>query len=119
MIDHVGIPVRNLVKSKTFYTRALKPLGYTPVFGKKGDHWGFSGKNGLLVIYQSERKVVDITHVAFRATSKKHIRDFYNAALRAGGKNNGAPGACPEYSPSYYAAFVFDLDGHNIEAMIR
>ena len=57
------------------------------------------------------------THVAFRAKSREAVKAFHKAALKAGGKDNGKPGLRKEYSPDYYAAFVFDLEGNNIEAV--
>lgn len=119
MIDHVTIPVSDLTRSKRFYTQAFKALGYTLSFGEKGSYWAYDINNGLFEIYQSEKKIVTPAHVAFRVKTKKQIRAFYDAAIRAGGKDNGAPGPCPEYTTTYYAAFVFDPDGHNVEVMLQ
>lgn len=118
MIDHVSIKVRDLEKSKVFYTKAFKPLGYVISFGKGGGFWAFDIGEGLFEIIQSRNKTITPVHVAFRVKVRKEVRAFHSAALRAGGKDNGAPGSCPEYTPNYYASFVFDLDGHNIEVMI-
>ena len=115
MIDHIGVEVTDLDKSIAFYTKALAPLGYELImkweqfagFGQKGkpDFWIGKGapKNGI--------------HVAFRADGRAKVRDFYAAAMAAGGKYNGAPGVRPHYHEHYYGAFVHDPDGHNIEAV--
>jgi catechol 2,3-dioxygenase-like lactoylglutathione lyase family enzyme len=122
MIDHVGFPVADYSASKAFYAKALAPLGYTIVkevqqdandkpaagFGANGkpDFW-IGGEGGL------NRKV----HIAIAAKDRAAVDAFYRAALAAGGKDNGAPGLRPHYHPNYYAAFVLDSDGHNIEAV--
>ena len=123
MIDHVGFSVSDYERAKAFYGAALAPLGYTLLrevpaekteagfaaagFGtdKKPDFW-IAGEGKL------ERPV----HVAIHAKDRDSVDAFYRAALAAGGKDNGAPGLRPRYHPNYYAAFVLDPDGHNIEA---
>jgi catechol 2,3-dioxygenase-like lactoylglutathione lyase family enzyme len=114
MIAHTTVPVRNYKKSKSFYIKALKPLGYrnNMEYGSAG---GFNdGKNTDFWI-SSNRTIVP-THVAFEAKSSARVKAFYKAALAAGAKDNGSPGY-RDYSPGYYAAFVYDPDGHNIEAV--
>ena len=122
MIDHIGFSVSNYAKSKAFYAKALAPLGYAMVmevqqsendspaagFGidKKPDFW-IGGEGGL-------NKPV---HIAVAAKARTAVDEFYRAALAAGGKDNGAPGLRPHYHVNYYAAFVLDPDGHNIEAV--
>lgn len=119
MIDHVSIQVKNLEKSKKFYEQAFKPLVYKIAFGEKDRYWAFDIKDGLFEIIQSKNeKTLTRVHVAFRVKDKNAVRAFYKSAMRAGGKDNGAPSPCPEYNPNYYAGFVLDLDGHNIEVMI-
>jgi catechol 2,3-dioxygenase-like lactoylglutathione lyase family enzyme len=115
MIEHVSLPVRNYKKSKAFYTAALKPLGYKVRY-ELGKACGYM-EGGHTSIWIAEDKVGNKLHVAFRAKGKKAVHDFYDAALKAGAKDNGAPGPRPDYSPDYYAAFVLDPDGHNIEAV--
>jgi catechol 2,3-dioxygenase-like lactoylglutathione lyase family enzyme len=115
MIAHTGVPVKNYEKSKAFYVKALAPLGYenNMEFGEAG---GFNdGKNTDFWISTSE--TVGKSHIAFEAKSKAEVEAFYQAALAAGGKDNGGPGYRPDYWPGYYAAFVYDLDGHNVEAV--
>ncbi|MCI5065170.1 VOC family protein [bacterium] len=118
MIDHVTIAVSDVEKSKDFYQRAFKPLGYEIAFGNDGSFWAFDIGKGLFEIYQpGEPKQLTGVHVAFRVGSHTKVNDFYEAAIGAGGRDNGAPGPRPKYTENYYACFVYDLDGHNIEAM--
>jgi catechol 2,3-dioxygenase-like lactoylglutathione lyase family enzyme len=116
MIAHTGLAVRDYQASKTFYQKALSPLGYTNNM-EHGDAGGFNdGKNTDFWIGRSEDKITP-THLAFQAKSKQEVEEFYKAALDAGGKDNGGPGYRKDYWPGYYAAFVYDPDGHNIEAV--
>lgn len=115
MIAHTGIAVGDYRKSKSFYERTLAPLGYRNNMDL-GDSGGFNdGKNTDFWIGTSEHEVIP-SHVAFEAKSKDEVDAFYAAALAAGGKDNGKPGY-RDYWPGYYAAFVRDPDGHNIEAV--
>ena len=122
MLDHVGFPVSDYARSKAFYEKALAPLGYSLImevaqtandrpaagFGANGkpDFW-IGGEGGL-------NKPI---HIAITAKDRATVDAFYRAAMAAGGKDNGAPGLRPHYHPHYYAAFVLDPDGHNIEAV--
>ncbi|MGV1835363.1 VOC family protein [Rhizobium rhizogenes] len=121
MIDHITIAVSDLQKSKLFYERALAPLGYHLSFGKEGVFWAFDvGAGSLFEIQQTDSKPpLTHLHVAFRVKSKEEVEAFYSAALEAGAADNGAPGPRPEYTPNYYACFVLDPDGYNIEAMLN
>jgi predicted lactoylglutathione lyase len=115
MIAHTSLAVVDYQTSKTFYKKALSPLGYTNNM-EYGEAAGFNdGKNTDFWIGQ--RDTVSPTHLAFEAKNKQEVEEFYRAALNAGGKDNGGPGYRPDYWPGYYAAFVYDLDGHNIEAV--
>ena len=115
MIAHTGIAVRDYRVSKDFYCKALAPLGYTNNM-EHGEAGGFNdGKNTDFWIGKSD--TVAKTHLAFEAKSKADVEAFYQAALAAGGKDNGKPGYRKDYWPGYYAAFVYDPDGHNIEAV--
>jgi predicted lactoylglutathione lyase len=114
MIAHTTLHISNYRKSKAFYTAALKPLGYHSNM-ESGQSAGFNdGKNTDFWI-SKERTVVP-THLAFQTKSRSKVQAFHKAALAAGAKDNGAPGY-RDYSPGYYAAFVLDPDGHNIEAV--
>lgn len=119
MIDHVTFAVSDLARSKRFYEQAFAPLGYGIAFGTEGTFWAFDIDDGLFEIMRSEEKPpLTRVHVAFRVKSKAQVDEFYRAALAAGARDNGPPGPRPEYTPNYYACFVLDPDGYNIEAMI-
>jgi len=114
MIAHTSLGVSDYRRSKTFYVKALKPLGYRHNM-EYGESGGFNdGKNTDFWITR-QRRVVP-THLAFEAKSRAQVKAFYEAALAAGATDNGRPGY-RDYWPGYYAAFVFDPDGHNIEAV--
>jgi catechol 2,3-dioxygenase-like lactoylglutathione lyase family enzyme len=114
VIDHIILRVSDLEDSKAFYEKALQPLGYEVLMsfpesvgmglGGKPDFWLRKGSPG------------DAAHVAF-ATDRDTVDAFHAAALAAGGSDNGGPGVREVYHPNYYAAFVLDPDGHNIEAV--
>lgn len=121
MLDHVGIEVSDLARSRAFYEAALEPLGIRPLmefdggigFGKETEH----GPKPFFWIYQRGRPAVSGAHVAFGVREADQVDAFHAAALAAGGTDNGAPGARPEYHPGYYGAFALDPDGNNVEAV--
>lgn len=114
MIAHTTLPVSDYQRSKTFYGKALGPLGYRNNM-EFGDSAGFNdGKNTDFWITK-EDTIVPL-HLAFEVQSESQVKAFHAAALGAGGKDNGGPGY-RDYWPGYYAAFVHDPDGHNIEAV--
>jgi catechol 2,3-dioxygenase-like lactoylglutathione lyase family enzyme len=114
MIAHTSLPVRDYQRSKAFYGKALAPLGYRNNM-EFGESAGFNdGKNTDFWITK-EDAVVPL-HLAFEVRSEAEVKAFHAAALAAGGKDNGGPGY-RDYWPGYYAAFVRDPDGHNIEAV--
>jgi catechol 2,3-dioxygenase-like lactoylglutathione lyase family enzyme len=119
VIDHVSIGVSDLPRSVAFYTRALAPLQCRPRGpwrdGADEMSFGIDGANDFAV--SLGYRVGAPVHVAFAADSREQVDAFYEAALAAGGVDNGAPGERPEYSAGYYGAFVLDPDGHNIEAV--
>jgi len=116
MIAHTGLLVSNYKEAKDFYIKVLATLGYTQSM-EYGEAAGFNdGKNTDFWVSSSEKGIVP-THVAFEAKNKEEVEAFYQAALAAGGKDNGAPGYRKDYWSGYYAAFVHDADGHNIEAV--
>ena len=115
MIDHLSFKVSNVEKSKAFYDAVLAVFGYDE---------GFSNENFAMYKHPQDKSIVGFQvgevsslHFAFRGEKKQVIDDFYKAAIAAGGKDNGAPGIRENYGPDYYAAFVFDPDGNNIEAV--
>jgi predicted lactoylglutathione lyase len=114
MIAHTALHVSDYTKSKMFYAAALAPLGYTNNM-EYGEAAGFNdGKNTDFWIVREETVVP--THLAFEAGSREEVETFYKAALAAGATDNGGPGY-RDYWPGYFAAFVYDPDGHNIEAV--
>jgi predicted lactoylglutathione lyase len=116
MFDHVLLNVQNRRESMKFYTAALQVLGITALYDQ--DNFTAYGTDGFhFWLHESESK--DVTrraHLAFSAGSRKQVDEFYQTALAAGGQSNGAPGL-REYGPNYYAAYVFDFEGNNIEAV--
>jgi catechol 2,3-dioxygenase-like lactoylglutathione lyase family enzyme len=125
MIDHLGLAVSNMERSKTFYADALKPLGIVVVMEVTAEqtgadaHAGFGKGNKAFFWIGGGAKPKGGTHVAFTAPTRADVDSFYRAALAAGGRDNGAPGLRPHYHPDYYGAFVLDPDGNNIEAACR
>jgi catechol 2,3-dioxygenase-like lactoylglutathione lyase family enzyme len=116
MIAHTSIPVSNYKKAKEFYTMVLATLGYKQTM-EYGEAAGFNdGKNTDFWIGVNKGGVIPL-HIAFLAKNKDEVEAFYKAALAAGAKDNGAPGYRKEYWPGYYAAFVHDADGHNLEVV--
>jgi catechol 2,3-dioxygenase-like lactoylglutathione lyase family enzyme len=115
-IDHIGFGVRDFPKSRAFYVAALAPLGIGIV--NEGDDWAMIGKDGHTRVWFGDVGTVPgPIHIAFAAANHEQVRAFYAAALEAGGRDNGGPGIRAHYHPNYYAAFVFDPDGHNVEAV--
>jgi len=124
MLDHVGFAVADAERSRRFYEAALAPLGITLIMTATseqtesgGTAHGF-GSNGKPYFWVGDNeKVGEGTHVAFTAETRDQVDAFHEAALAAGGRDNGAPGLRPHYHPDYYGAFIFDPDGLNIEAV--
>ena len=115
MIEHTGLQVTDIEKAKFFYTEALAPLGYK-LNMDFGDAAGFK-EGGHTSFWVMKATKPAKMHVAFRAKDRKSVQAFHKAALKAGGKDNGKPGLRKDYSPDYYAAFILDTDGNNIEAV--
>jgi|SRR5579862_303646 len=123
MLDHIVFGVSNFSRSKAFYEAALAPLGYSmtmqiPAGGEnRRDYAGF-GSQGLAYFWIGDGDALKgQIHVAFMAKDRAGVDAFYRAALAAGATDNGAPRLRAHYHPNYYAAFVIDPDGHNIEAV--
>jgi catechol 2,3-dioxygenase-like lactoylglutathione lyase family enzyme len=115
MIDHTGVNVTDQDEAKVFYSKALEPLGYR-LAHEQGPFLGFADSGGLS-LGVVRRDPVGGGHVAFRCADRAAVDSFYEAALAAGGKDNGAPGVRAHYHEHYYAAFVHDADGNNLEAV--
>jgi len=116
MIDHVVLGVHHLDDSRFFYEHALAPLGIKIVVDEP-ELLGFGEEAGRPFFWLSLREPTHRVHVAFTATSREAVDAFHAAAMRAGGVDNGPPGLRPERDESCYAAFSFDADGNNIEAV--
>ena len=132
MLDHMTFRVVDINRAKAFYSAALAPLGYAVAFegnfgsnvlgfahpddaepdGKKADVWFIDGPSP-----HGGPPSTTGCHLAWRAASRAQVDQFYQAALAAGGQDNGAPGLRPDYHPNYYGAFVLDPEGNNIEAV--
>ena len=117
MIDHFGIQVSDFTQARAFYTKALAPLGYTVVMEFEGSTAGFGCDGHPDFWISAGSRTSPPVHVAFRVPNRAAVDAFHAAALDAGAIDNGAPGLRPHYHPNYYAAFVRDPDGHNIEAV--
>ena len=117
MLDHVSIGVSDFERSKTFYDRALRPLGITHLYadGDRSAGYGISPKAFFWIGAQNTPKMG--AHIAFTAPAPAAVDRFYDAAIAAGGIDYGRPGLRPNYHPAYYGAFVLDPDGYNIEAV--
>jgi catechol 2,3-dioxygenase-like lactoylglutathione lyase family enzyme len=118
MFDHVKFGVRDFARSKQFYLQALEPIGVTVVTDWPPDGAELSqpaGKSSLC-LYQTDEQPAHL-HIAFVAERREQVDAFHSAAIGAGGRCNGPPGLRPQYSGRYYAAFVLDPDGHNIEVV--
>ena len=117
MFDHITLRVRNFGKSLAFYRAALAPLGFeAQSLDEGGKSVGF-GPKGAPALWLSEGTPHSAAHVAFKSPTRSGVSQFYEAGLKTGGKDNGKPGPRPDYGNDYYAAFVFDPDGNNIEAV--
>jgi catechol 2,3-dioxygenase-like lactoylglutathione lyase family enzyme len=123
VIDHIGMPVSDIARATEFYLEALRPLGIGIVVQVSAEESGHGaavgfGANGKPFFWIGEgERLGGHVHVAFMAPSRETVDVFYRAALAAGGKDNGPPELRPHYHANYYGAFVFDLDGNNIEAV--
>jgi catechol 2,3-dioxygenase-like lactoylglutathione lyase family enzyme len=118
MVDHVGFGVSDYARSKAFYEQALAPLGISLLLEPVADAAGF-GKDGKPFFWIETRgpAVEGGLHVAFVVEDRETVHSFHEAALAAGGTDNGAPGPREIYHPHYYGGYVLDPDGNNIEAV--
>ena len=116
-MDHVSLPITDAARTRAFYEAALQPLGWTCSGMRPGVYVGFK-KPGSPALYFHVTEHVHAAHLAFKAASREQVAAFHRAALDAGGRDNGAPGT-RAYHPGYYAAFVIDPDGNNVEAVFH
>ena len=118
MIDHVVLYVSDLGRSRRFYEQALEPVGYGIVFEMEGlVAFGSEGQTRFAV--RSGKEPNTTAHVAFQAEDRATVDGFHKAATAAGGTDEGPPGVREHYGPTYYAAFVGDPDGNNVEFVCR
>jgi catechol 2,3-dioxygenase-like lactoylglutathione lyase family enzyme len=116
MIDHVGLNVRDLAASKRFYERSLVAIGYELMM--EFDEAAGFGKDGKPDFWLMAREPTGgSTHVAFACDDRKSVDFLHAAAVAAGGTDNGTPGLREQYAPNYYAAYVIDPEGNNVEAV--
>ena len=123
MIDHTGVSVSDYSKSLAFYTAALGAIGIVKIMEIPASVTGDTDVAGFGPPGKAEFWIGKGTpnqppiHIAFRVDSRAAVDAFYQAAIAAGGRDNGAPGVRAYYHPDYYGAYVLDPDGHNIEAV--
>ena len=114
-LDHLNLYVSDVLESRKFYELLLPPAGL-PVNRDFGEvAVGFGDKNYAVLALVRQESPVQATHVAFRVATRRKVDDLYEIALNAGGVDNGSPGLRPDYHENYYAAFIRDRDGHNLE----
>ena len=119
MLDHVSLGVSDIERSRKSYDQALRPLGIERLYAEGETASGYGvGRKAFFWIGQKEASQTG-SHVAFAAEDRETVDRFHQAALAAGGRDNGQPGLRPHYHMDYYGAFVLDPDGHNIEAVCR
>jgi catechol 2,3-dioxygenase-like lactoylglutathione lyase family enzyme len=120
-LDHIQLSVEDYPRAKAFYAKALEPLGFSLMmeFPEDGppSYGGFAAEGKPFLWISGGGRQTPPTHIAFGAPSHAVVEAFYAAALAAGGTDHGAPGIRAHYHPTYYAAFVRDPEGHNIEAV--
>ena len=117
MLDHVTLGVSDIERSKKFYDQALRPLGIGFLYAEGQTAAGYgAGTKAFFWISLRDASQTG-SHVAFTAEDRETVNQFHQAALAAGGRDNGQPGLRPHYHENYYGAFVLDPDGHNIEAV--
>jgi catechol 2,3-dioxygenase-like lactoylglutathione lyase family enzyme len=122
ILDHIGFPIADYTRSVAFYKQSLAPLGIMMLkevsLSEDGsDGYAGFGRQRPQFWIGTGSSLKGRLHVAFAATSREQVQAFYEAALAAGGRDNGPPGLRPHYHENYYGAFVLDPDGHNIEAV--
>lgn len=116
MIDHIGLKVRNMVAATHFYDGIFAALGTGRCYSDP-DLIGYGAHGQAFFWLHHSKTVASAAHVAFAAPDHRAVEAFHRAGLAAGGSDNGAPGPRPDYGPSYFAAFLLDPEGNNVEAV--
>ncbi len=116
MYDHIGLRTKDLDASVRFYAAALAPLGHE-VASRDASGAGLGPPGAPALWLYPAKAVSGPTHIAFRAPNRAAVDRFYQKGMAAGGRDNGGPGLRADYSPTYYAAFMLDPDGNNVEAV--
>jgi catechol 2,3-dioxygenase-like lactoylglutathione lyase family enzyme len=117
LFDHVSLPVRDLARSRAFYERALQPFGVRVVESSLGPGFAIDDRGDFWI--KEQEMAAGSVHIAFAAPDRETVDAFHAAAVEAGGVDNGRPGLRPHYHSGYYAAFVLDPDGNNVEAVFQ
>jgi len=112
----VTLPVRDIARSRAFYERALQPLGVRVVQSSQGPGFAIDEQDFWIM---EQEKAAGSVHIAFAAPDRETVDAFHAAAVEAGGVDNGRPGLRPHYHSGYYAAFVLDPDGNNVETVFH
>jgi catechol 2,3-dioxygenase-like lactoylglutathione lyase family enzyme len=116
LFDHVKLPVRDIARSHAFYERALQPFGVRVVQSPQGPGFALGDQDFWIM---EQEVAAGSVHIAFAAPDRETVDAFHAAAVEAGGADNGPPGLRPRYHSGYYAAFVLDPDGNNVEAVFH
>ncbi len=120
MLDHMTLRVRDMDASRAFYAAALAPLGFGIVADYGGDAgiaFGPPGQDDFAIAPASDAGPAGPIHLAFFAPHRAAVADFHVFGMSAGGRDNGGPGLRPQYHADYYAAYLIDPDGNNVEAV--
>jgi len=118
MIDHISLRVADFKRALSFYTAALEPLGYIPQYvDEAGKSAGFGPKDDVRLWIAESKEPAGGVHIALKSLNRAAVNAFHAAALKAGAKDNGKAGLRPDYHANYYAAFVIDPNGNNLEAV--
>ena len=115
MFDHIGLKVKDVTASVRFFAAALEPLGL--IQGHNDETSASFGPPGAPAFWLSQGHGPGGVHIAFSSRSRAAVEEFHGKGLAAGGQDNGPPGPRPDYGPAYFAAFLFDPDGNNVEAV--
>ncbi len=117
-LGHIGIPVKDIQKSKTFYDAIASHIGMNCI-ESQNSFVGYGSKDSYEYYIHTGKSATSGIHICFEVDTKEQVQTFYDNGLLSGGMDNGAPGIREDYSPTYYAAFLLDPDGNNIEVLFR